>query len=281
MKRAALLLVPLVLAACGDDGGSAATTTTTSPSTTTTTTAVSTTTTVVTTTTQGEPQPLPGGALEVLVLGDSVMFDAQAAIAAALEASGAATSQNGAVFGLGLSEGAGLPFAEHADDLLSGPPVEQVVLMTGSWDHLTAQRDAAAYRQQVDAALNRLTEGGRSVLVLGEPPSDPTKGEEAVRTVVNDTLAAAVAEVPGARYLSTDEVIGDAQGRFVRTGPDGLLRKPDGRHLCPSGAARFGTAVVDALQETWALPEPDPVWALGPWRDDPRYDDPVGACPAA
>jgi hypothetical protein len=215
----------------------------------------------------------------VLVLGDSVMFDAEAAIAAALDATGAATVENGAVFGLGLSDGAGLPFAEHADDLLAGPPAEQVVLMTGSWDHLTAQRDAATYREEVDAALVRLAEDGRRVLVLGEPPSDPGKGEEAVRLVVNDALEAAVVDVSGARYLSTDEVIGDAQGRFVMSGPDGLLRKPDGRHLCPAGATRFGTAVVVALQEDWQLPTPDPVWALGPWRDDPRYDDPAGACP--
>jgi hypothetical protein len=277
VKRAVLLLPLVLLAACGDDGDGASATTAPPASTTT----VVTVTSAATVTTEGEPQPLPDGTLDVLVLGDSVMFDAEAAIAAALEATGAATVENGAIFGLGLSEGAGLPFAEHADDLLDGPPADQIVLMTGSWDHLTAQRDADAYREQVDAALARLSEGGRRVLVLGEPPSDPAKGEESVRTIVNDTLEAAVDEVPGARYLSTDEVIGDAQGRFVMTGADGLLRKPDGRHLCPAGATRFGVAVVDALQEDWQLPDADPAWALGDWRDDPRYDDPVGACPDA
>jgi hypothetical protein len=277
VKRAALLLPLVLLAACGDDGDAASTTTVPPATTTTLVTATS----VATVTTEADPRPLPDGSLDVLVLGDSVMFDAEAAIAAALDATGAATVENGAIFGLGLSDGAALPFAEHADDLLDGPPADQVVLMTGSWDHLTAQRDAARYREQVDAALARLAGGGRPVLVLGEPPSAPEKGEEAVRAIVNETLEAAVDEVPGARYLSTDEVIGDAQGRFVMTGPDGLLRKPDGRHLCPAGATRFGTAVIAALQEDWQLPDADPAWALGDWRDDPRYDDPVGACPDA
>ena len=281
MKRAALLsFAVLLVAACGDDGGSASTTSSSTTSVVTVTTEV-TVTTVAPTTTQAEPQPLPDGTLDVKVIGDSVMFDAEAAIAAALDATGAATVENGAVFGLGLSDGAGLPFADHADDLLDGAPADQIVLMVGSWDHLTAQRDAASYRQQVDAALARMAADGRRVLVLGEPPSDPAKGEETVRTIVNDTLEEAAADIPGVRYLPTDAVIGDAQGHFVRTGPDGLLRKPDGRHLCPAGATRFGTAVVEALQEDWQLPTPDPVWALGPWRDDPRYDDPVGACPEA
>ena len=280
MRSLAGTLLLLALAAgCTDDGGQAASTTTAAP---TTTTVVTVTTAPPTTpTTRPEPQPLPGGTLDVLVVGDSVMLDAEAAIDAALQATGSATVENGAIFGLGLSDGAALPFAEHADDLLDGPPADQVLVMTGSWDHLTAQRDADGYQEQVEAALARLAEDGRDVLVLGEPPSDPAKGEEAVRSIVNDTLQAAVAEVPGARYLSTDEIIGDAQGNYVMTGPDGLLRKPDGRHLCPAGATRFGTAVVEALQETWQLPDANPVWALGAWRQLHRYDDPVGACPAA
>lgn len=269
MKRV-LLVVLVLLAGCGGDDAPPASTTTTTV----------TTTTVPATTTSAAPQPLPDGTLDVLVVGDSVMFDAEAAIAAALEGTGAATVRNAAVFGLGFSDDAGIPFADAADDLLAGDPVDQVVVMVGSWDHIAVQRDPEGYAEHVRASLARLAEDGRSVLVLGEPPSDPAKGEEDIRLALNETLEAAVADTPGTRYEDTAPVIGDERGDYVMTGPDGLLRKPDGRHLCPAGATRFGTAVVTFLQEQWQLPDPDPAWALGPWREDPRYDDPAGACPA-
>ncbi len=272
-RGAGLLALALLLAACGDDDGTAATTSTstTAPSTTTTTAPAP------TTTGAPEPQPLPGGALEVVVLGDSVMHDASAAIEAALPATGAATVRPASAFGLGFSSAAGIPFADAADDLLA-PPFDQAVVMIGSWDHLGVQRDPEAYAEDVRSALTTLTEGGRSVLLLGEPPARPGKGEEPVRRAVNEVLASVSAEVPGVTYLPTDRVIGDAQGDYVMSGPDGLLRKPDGRHLCPAGATRFGQAVLDSLSETWQLPAADPAWALGAWREDPRYDDPPGGC---
>jgi hypothetical protein len=225
---------------------------------------------------------LPGGDLEVLVVGDSVMFDATAAIQAALGATGAATARAESAFGLGFSDGAAVPFADVADELLEGDPAEQVVVMVGSWDHLTAQRDPETYGATVHDALTTLAGDGRPVLVLGEPPSDPAKGEESARAVVNQTLEAEAATVPGVTYLPTDEVIGDADGQYVLREEGGaLLRKPDGRHLCPEGAERFGAAVVTALGEAWALPGPDPTWVDGPWRTDRRYDDPPGGCTAA
>jgi hypothetical protein len=214
------------------------------------------------------------------VVGDSVMHDASAAIEAALAGTGAASVRPASAFGLGFSDTAGIPFADAAPDLLEGPPVDQVVAMIGSWDHLAVARDAEAYEAQVRAALTTLAGDGRSVLVLVEPPSDPTKGEEPTRTEVNEILEAVAAEVPRTRFLPTDTVIGDAQGRYVRTGPDGLLRKPDGRHLCPAGATRFGSAVLAALSESWQLPPADDSWALGAWRQDPRYDNPAGGCDA-
>jgi hypothetical protein len=231
-----------------------------------------------TATTEAVPQSLPGGTLEVLVLGDSVMHDASAAIEAALTATGAATARPASAFGLGFSAAAGVPFADVQDDLLAGEPVDQVVAMVGSWDHIAAQRDPDAYATSVEDALAVLTGDGRQVLVLGEPPSAPEKGEDEVRAVVNDTLEAAVLATPRARFLPTDTVIGDPEGNFVQEAPDGLLRKPDGRHLCPAGATRFGVAVLAALQEVWLLPDADPAWAVGPWRSDARYDDPPGGC---
>jgi hypothetical protein len=266
-----------LLVGCGDDG-TAGSSPTSGPSDTTT----SRSTTSVPMTEGPVPQPLPGGDLEVLVVGDSVMFDATAAIQAALGATGAATTRAESAFGLGFSDGAAVPFADVADEILEGDPAEQVVVMVGSWDHLTAQRDPETYGATVHDALTTLAGDGRSVLVLGEPPSDPAKGEESTRAVVNQTLEAEAATIAGVTYLPTDEVIGDADGQYVlRDDRGALLRKPDGRHLCPEGAERFGAAVVAALGEEWALPRPDPRWVDGPWRRDRRYDDPPGGCAAA
>jgi hypothetical protein len=206
------------------------------------------------------------------------MHDASAAIEAALAGTGAASARPTSAFGLGFSDTAGISFAGAADDILAGPPVEQVVAMIGSWDHLAVQRDREAYTEQVRDALTTLSDDGRSVLLLGEPPSAPDKGEEPTRTELNDVLRTVAAEVPRTRFLATDTVIGDADGNYLMSGPDGLLRKPDGRHLCPAGATRFGSAVLAALQETWQLPEADPAWALGAWRQDLRYDAPPGGC---
>ena len=51
-----------------------------------------------------------------------------------------------------------------------------------------------------------------------------------------------------------------------------LLRKPDGWHLCPDGAAAVAHEVLSHLR----LDRTD--WNDGPWRVDPRYDDPHGGC---
>ena len=282
MNRRALLLGPalfgLLLTACGDDAadGGAVSTTIAPPPTSTTTTTVAPTS--VPPPTSVAPQPPPGGSLDVLVLGDSVMFDASAAIEAAVESGGGAEVASSAIFGFGFSDGAAVPFSAMAPDILAASPAAQVVVMVGSWDHLAVQRDPEAYAAAVRRALEQMAANGRSVLLLGEPPSDPQKGEEEARLALDEILATEAATVARVRYLPTDTVIGDADGAYTATAGGQLLRKPDGRHLCPAGAARFGTAVQDALSEDWALPAADPAWASGAWRTDPRYDDPPGAC---
>lgn len=274
----AIVLAGLLLTACGADGEADGATTTIGPSTSADAPPSTTTSPTVPATTVLTPQALPGGSLDVLVLGDSVMFDAAAAIEAAVESGGTATVQSSAVLGFGFSDGAAVPFSAAAPDLLEQGPAEQVVVMVGSWDHLAVQRDPEAYAASVRAALEDLAAGGRSVLLLGEPPSAPEKGEEEARLALNDVLAAEAAGVAGVRYLPTDTVIGGADGAYLATADGELLRKPDGRHLCPAGAVRFGTAVRDALSESWVLAPADPGWATEAWRDDPRYHDPPGAC---
>ncbi len=57
-------------------------------------------------------------------------------------------------------------------------------------------------------------------------------------------------------------------------------RKPDGVHVCPSGAAMYALWLTDQLQQRFAdfVPAPAAEWATGEWVDDPRYTQPEGIC---
>jgi hypothetical protein len=150
--------------------------------------------------------------------------------------------------------------------------------MVGSWDHLTVSRDGAeAYRAIVAPVVEALAAGGRYVLLLGEPPTDPVRGEEPTRRQVNRVYRGLAADLPRVDYLSTDTVIGDDQGRWQQGEAGELWRKPDGRHLCPPGAEQFGAAVLGRLSATWRLPPAGP-WEDGAWRALDRYDNPDGGC---
>ena len=57
-------------------------------------------------------------------------------------------------------------------------------------------------------------------------------------------------------------------------------RKPDGVHVCPSGAAMYALWLIGEMQLHFAdfVPAPASVWATGNWVDDPRYTQPAGIC---
>ena len=57
-------------------------------------------------------------------------------------------------------------------------------------------------------------------------------------------------------------------------------RKPDGAHVCPSGAAMYALWLMGELQQRVAdfVPAPATEWATGAWVDDPRYTQPAGIC---
>lgn len=73
-------------------------------------------------------------------------------------------------------------------------------------------------------------------------------------------------------------------GRAVLAGPDGgytdflpgpdgaprRVRKADGVHFCPAGAARLASAVIRDAARRWQL-TPRPDWEAAAWRADGRY----------
>jgi lysophospholipase L1-like esterase len=239
--------------------------------------------------------PTATAPLRVLVVGDSVGFDASPGIQAALEATGAASVVLRAAPGVGLTTGLDVADwrAHWVADVAEVQP-ELVVLMTGALDVYAMRTDAIdleAYRGLVDDALDILGAGGARVLVVGVLPQDVVSAtyeeiaaDRATRPFVNQILRTAAHDRDGrADFVLLDDEFSDDLGRFefYVTGPDGSLvraRKADGLHICPDGAAIIGEAVVDAVTGWWALPPVDVAYRGGPWRLDSRYDYPADSC---
>jgi hypothetical protein len=74
-------------------------------------------------------------------------------------------------------------------------------------------------------------------------------------------------------YLDIEPTLKAWDGTVPRSINGRLLRKPDGWHLCPEGAAALAHTVLTHL----GLDGPD--WDTGRWRTDARYDNPPGGCP--
>ena len=241
-------------------------------------------------------RPTAADPLRVLVLGDSIMYDAVPGIEAALESTGRAVVDGGAVLGFGLARG--YDWRSEWRRLLLERRPHVVVLMFGTWDHDSALAQPPGwYEALVDEAADLLTTGGTKVVWVGMPETDrswhvwagpghpPEHGEEG-RRYVNGVYERRAAARPGVAYVDPATIFGGPGGGyepFLADPDDGLperARKTDGAHLCPAGAARMGAAVLRELGGRAALPAPAPAWADGPWRLDGRYfTNPPGECP--
>jgi hypothetical protein len=161
-------------------------------------------------------------------------------------------------------------------------------MMMGNSDFEMARADPDWYRALLDEAVLMMTSRGAKVLWLGLPPLPPDVEDAVDRERVNALYAELPQRFPGlVRYVSTDNVLGFA-GVWVRSMPDDPshepIRKvrPDGSpdmHVCPAGAERVARLVRDEVESMVAgVPYEPWGWESGDWRDDPRYDDPIGAC---
>lgn len=220
--------------------------------------------------------------LRVLLVGDSVSWDAEPAITAALRATGAAIVTARNERGFGLTAGA-FDWRQAWPGLVRDARPELVVAFFGGWDErFIVQHGSGAYDALVDEALAVLRAGGARVLVIGQAVNVDRNHVPFGRPSRDALRAAAVRHAPGVAFLDLDPVLSPG-ARFAShlAGPRGpeRVRKLDGTHLCPAGAARIARAVLDALTPAWHLPAPPPAWRAGAWALDPRFDDPHGACP--
>ena len=223
--------------------------------------------------------------LRVISIGDSVAFDADPGIRAALESTGRAVVVNRSYGGVGLLRP---QFDGYLAETMDGNP-EVVVVMLGGWDLGEASTDPVGYRRRVDQVLDVLVAEGVLVVWLGMPPTPPDEGLEEARVIINGLFEEAAAVRPDVDYRSTDALLGGPDGRFRRVLP-GLDSRPaqvrkvreghDDGHLCQAGAALIGDLVYAAVGSHHPLPRRALGWWEAGWTDDERYDDPPGGCSA-
>jgi peptidoglycan/LPS O-acetylase OafA/YrhL len=237
--------------------------------------------------------PSAADPLRVLIVGDSVMFDASLGIQAALQATGVVKADIHAILGLGLSQP-----SYHWPTLWTQWVTEVhpdvVVALVGGWDSLNALSHGAAwYTTLVDQANAILTAQGARVVWLEYPQNRPPDipgvhhpdeaANEAGRQLVNRVLAQSASTAAATvAFLPSGPTLED-NGRYTAflPAPDGTLervRKKDNVHFCPAGAMRVGALVEEALAPVAGLPAPNPTWVSGAWRQDGRYDRPAGTC---
>lgn len=214
--------------------------------------------------------------------GNSILFDAEPALSAAL---GEIPFRPHTIGGFGVSVDPEVWQGVFGRDVPADGAAVTVVML-GNRDFAAAVADPDTYRGQLDEAVRLMTAGGTRVLWLGLPPLPPSPDDELGRRTVNALFAELPDRFPGlVRYVPTDDVLTGTSGVWVRSlagSPDPVRKlKPDGspeQHLCPGGAILLAGLVRREVAPFVALPSAPTGWEQGPWRGDRRYDDPPGAC---
>ena len=230
--------------------------------------------------------------LRVMFIGDSVMYDAQPAVTAALQSTGLVKTTELAFPGWGLTRTSSWR-QDWPKNLAQYRP--DIVMGMWSWDNDAARADRAGYGQLVSDAVNVLTSGpyGAAGVVFLEFPRDGQRvgqtasqaaaqeaGRQAWNYAVSQQAGAHPGQVSFLPVAASLEINGqytswleNADGSWVRA------RKLDAEHLCPTGAARFATAVATDLSAIVPIPSAGTAWWTGAWSHNSRYNDPQGACP--
>jgi peptidoglycan/LPS O-acetylase OafA/YrhL len=249
----------------------------------------------------GDPAVSPLNPVRIWLFGDSVLNDASPGVTAAFDATGDAKVVANTTFpGWSFAHDPQWP-SEWEQVIASDHP--QVVMATWSWDDQLARSDPTGYEAFLRRALDVVMTPGDGVKLLvllqfpetgppasaynGQPVADPTvawESQAALARSWNAVAARVVSSWPGHAVFLTTSSLFDPDGRYLAwfktpTGSWLRARKIDNVHFCPYGAATFGAYLVTAMTPVLHLGPEHPGWETGAWADDPRYDDPPGACP--
>lgn len=233
------------------------------------------TTAVVTTATTVAPEPV-----SVLLAGDSIMGDTAPAVLAALRTAGQPVV---ARFELAPVIPRTLADLLHWQQIIDQDHPDLLVYVVGIWETATVNIETPLssagwqerYRSKVlEPWFGWLERNGvRTVWLSMAPIRDATVDQrvQSVMAVIAESAGAhqSVDFVPSSRALAPFGIYAE----FL-TGADGSLervRRVDGLHLCPAGAQRMASLVLEALTARFGITVPDG-WQAGSWRTAVTYD---------
>jgi hypothetical protein len=241
--------------------------------------------------------PSPAAPLRVMTIGDSVMYDGEVGIEAALQATGDATVSLHGFPGWGL-----LNDHNFRGDL-AGAVSEyhpEVVLMMWSWDNGLAKREPAQFKRLLGEAIDTILAPGDGVdgIAFVQFPKvgpldaiiDPGQrqqvlsSDEADRAAFDAIVSTLPARDPGRiSWLPVAPAL-EVDGRYSAWLPtvDGgwvRARKTDNTHFCPAGAAVFAAAVTSEIRPMFHLPPPSAGWLEGSWSTNQSRYGPAEQCP--
>jgi peptidoglycan/LPS O-acetylase OafA/YrhL len=236
--------------------------------------------------------------LRVLIVGDSVMMDSAPGITAALQATGVVqVVDNDAkkYWGLDMTPAWKTDWPRLVQEYRP-----ELVLGMWSWDGWPAHVDPVGYGRLVQQAVGLLLAPGNGVdgvAMLEFPRShpntslvDPAAQARSLADAAtgaqawNSVMASVAPQWPGQYlYLPTASSL-ELNGQYSAwlPAPGGVLsraRKTDNFHVCPTGSARLGQALVTQLTPVLHIPPAADGWWAGSWTKDQTYNDPPGACP--
>jgi peptidoglycan/LPS O-acetylase OafA/YrhL len=210
--------------------------------------------------------------------GDSIAFDAAPAVIAALEASGVRTDTL-AYPGVRLTTyDDGRDALSFIRDRVQVDPPTVMVHQLSVWDAMATVEEQ---RQAFVAFDDLLAQHGVGLVIVTAPVQTPRLADPAMPLLVDTARWLAARDPSRLVVLDQTPVFGEVYLRDVDG--DGIPeRKPDGVHLCPSGAARLAVWLLDELTRlSPGLPGASVTqWAAGDWTKEQRFDDPPGACSA-
>ena len=219
--------------------------------------------------------PLLAPTTRVLMTGDSLAFDEWPAVASAMFAGKIAIASY-------VSPGAGLLDTRYASSkeidraVLDFHP--DLVLYQGSlWDFGTPDQQRAAYERFADVVIGQ----GARLALITIPPLRADQDRDGLQTLTG-VMNEVAAQHPGqVIVLDSNGAWGPVFTQDVN-GDKVPERKPDGAHVCPSGAAMYAVWLTGELQKNFTgfVPAPPQEWATGEWVGDPRYTNPAGICAA-
>jgi hypothetical protein len=229
--------------------------------------------TVGTTTTGPDQRLLPllptsASPLRILEIGDSLGIDLGDQLRDQIDSGGLAHTIVASVGDSGLSNITYFDWPAQLAAMLAADHAQVVVVFIGANDDQGIELGGVAaapgtlawtlgYRQRVDDILRVATTSGARVVWVGMPPMLNAGLNRAVQS--QDLIYEREAEAfPGALYVSSDPVLGNAAGLYEPTGEDAsghlvVLRTADGVHLTPTGAGVLARTVIGAIDNVWRL----------------------------